>query len=58
MNEEKWDKPGAQADYESRIPVGRFAQAKEIGYLVAFLVSDKGFNLNGTTIDATGGMLC
>ena len=38
-------------------PVGRFAQAREIGYLVAFLVSDKDINLRGTTIDATSGML-
>jgi len=58
MNAEKWDAPGAKEAYESRIPVGRFAQAREIGYLVAFLVSDKGVNLCGTTVDATGGMLC
>jgi NAD(P)-dependent dehydrogenase (short-subunit alcohol dehydrogenase family) len=29
----------------------------EIGYLVAFLASEKSFNIMGTVIDVTGGML-
>lgn len=57
INRDKWEVEGAREAYEKRIPVGRFATAREIGYLVAFLVSDKAFNITGTTIDATGGML-
>ena len=40
-----------------RIPVGRFAEAVEIGYAVAFFASEKAPNFTGTTIDITGGML-
>ena len=57
INEEKWQEPGAREQYEQRIPVGRFAEAREIGDLVAFLVSERATNINGTTIDTTGGML-
>jgi NAD(P)-dependent dehydrogenase (short-subunit alcohol dehydrogenase family) len=57
INEDKWRKEGLLDSYVSRIPVGRFAEAREIGYLVAFLCSDKAFNIVGTTVDCTGGML-
>jgi glucose 1-dehydrogenase len=57
INEDKWRKEGMFDSYVSRIPVGRFAEPREIGQLVAFLCSDKAFNIVGTTVDCTGGML-
>jgi 3-oxoacyl-[acyl-carrier protein] reductase len=57
INEEKWRKEGLLDAYVSRIPAGRFAEPRELGYLVAFLCSDKAFNVVGTTVDCTGGML-
>ncbi len=57
INEDKWRREGLFDSYVSRIPVGRFAEPREIGHLVAFLCSDKAFNIVGTTVDCTGGML-
>jgi NAD(P)-dependent dehydrogenase (short-subunit alcohol dehydrogenase family) len=57
INEDKWRKDGLQDSYLSRIPTGRFAEPRELGYLVAFLCSDKACNIVGTTVDCTGGML-
>ena len=57
MNEDKWQASGLMDEYIKRIPVGRFAEAVEIGYTVAFLASDRAPNFTGTTIDITGGML-
>lgn len=57
INEDKWTDPELKKAYEARIPSGRFAQPVEIGYTVAFLASEKSFNIMGTVIDITGGML-
>ena len=57
LNEDKWGDPELREYYNKRIPVGRFALPIEIGYSVAFLASEKSFNINGTIIDVTGGML-
>lgn len=57
MNEDKWSQDGMTEYYMTRIPVGRLAEPVEIGHLVAFLASDKAANINGTTVDITGGML-
>ncbi len=57
INEDKWNESGLMSDYLKRIPVGRFAEPIEIGYLVTFLVSDRACNITGTTLDTTGGML-
>jgi 3-oxoacyl-[acyl-carrier protein] reductase len=57
MNEDKWSDPEIEKYYFSRIPVGRLALPIEMGYAVAFLVSDKAFNVNGTVLDVTGGMM-
>jgi 3-oxoacyl-[acyl-carrier protein] reductase len=57
INEDKWSDPELKQAYEARIPSGRFALPVEIGYLVAFLASEKSFNVVGTVIDVTGGML-
>ncbi|HCM28986.1 MAG: hypothetical protein A2Z99_01845 [Treponema sp. GWB1_62_6] len=57
INEDKWTDPEVKRSYEARIPSGRFALPVEIGYAVAFLASEKSFNIIGTVIDITGGML-
>ena len=57
INEDKWTDPELKKAYEARIPSGRFAQPVEIGYTVAFLASEKSFNIMGTVVDVTGGML-
>jgi len=57
INEDKWSDPELKKSYEARIPSGRFALPIEIGYAVAFLASDKSFNIMGTVVDLTGGML-
>ncbi len=57
INEDKWKQDGLMEEYLERIPVGRFAEPIEIGYLVAFLASSKACNITGTTLDSTGGML-
>jgi NAD(P)-dependent dehydrogenase (short-subunit alcohol dehydrogenase family) len=57
INEDKWTDPELKKSYEARIPSGRFAQPIEIGYTAAFLASEKSFNIMGTVVDVTGGML-
>lgn len=57
INEDKWADPELKKTYEGRIPSGRFALPIEIGYSVAFLASEKSYNIMGTVIDITGGML-
>ena len=57
INEDKWTDPELKKSYEARIPSGRFAQPIEIGYAAAFLASEKSFNVMGTVLDVTGGML-
>ena len=39
------------------LPLGRYAEPEEMGYTVAFLCSDKALQINGATIDLTGGTL-
>ena len=50
INEDKWTDPELKKTYEARIPSGRFAQPVEIGYTVAFLASEKSFNIMGTVV--------
>jgi 3-oxoacyl-[acyl-carrier protein] reductase len=57
INEDKWTDPDLKKAYEARIPSGRFALPVEIGHTVAFLASDKSYNIIGTVIDVSGGML-
>lgn len=57
LNEDKWSDAELKKAYEARIPSGRFAQPIEIGYAAAFLASEKSFNIMGTVLDVTGGML-
>jgi len=46
-----------QAEWESRIPLGRILQPEELGNLVAFLVSDLAGGITGTSVPIEGGML-
>ena len=39
------------------VPEGRYGQPEEIGYLVAFLASDRASYINGTTIAIDGGLI-
>ena len=57
INEDKWTDPELKKSYEQRIPSGRFALPVEIGYAAAFLASEKSYNIMGTVLDVTGGML-
>lgn len=42
-------------DYTKSIPIGREGKLSEIGDLVAYLASDRGSYISGTTINASGG---
>ena len=42
-------------DYSSSIPLGRAGKLEEIGYLTAFLISDKADYITGTVLNITGG---
>jgi len=46
-----------QALWESRIPIGRILEPKELGDLIAFLVSDLAGAITGTSVPIEGGML-
>jgi len=39
------------------VPLGRYGTPEEIGYLVAFLVSDKASYITGAMIPIDGGMI-
>jgi 3-oxoacyl-[acyl-carrier protein] reductase len=41
----------------SRIPVGRFGEAQEVGALAAFLASNEAGYITGATLDVNGGLL-
>jgi NAD(P)-dependent dehydrogenase (short-subunit alcohol dehydrogenase family) len=45
----------AAADLEKGSLLGRMVEAREIGYLIAFLVSPRGMAVNGESIVASGG---
>ena len=42
-------------NYAKSIPLGREGKLDEIGYLAAFLISDKADYITGTTLNITGG---
>ena len=42
-------------DMGSRVPMGRVGEAKEVGSVVAFLVSDRGSYVTGASINVDGG---
>ncbi len=51
--------PGAMKEkYLNMIPAKRFGTADEVAETIAFLLSEKASNINGTTIHVNGGLLC
>jgi len=57
LNADKLANEETRAYYRNRLPLGRWAEPEEIGWLVTFLLSDKSDNINGAVVDCTGGML-
>lgn len=47
----------ASAQTIAQIPLGRYGRPEEVGYLAAFLASDKASYITGTTIQIDGGMI-
>ena len=45
-----------QADLKAKIPIGRFAQPREIAEAVLFLASDRAGFITGATLDVNGGL--
>src|SRR2546427_11483695 len=39
------------------VPAGRYGLSEEVGYLVAYLASDKGGYINGTMLEIDGGLI-
>ena len=39
------------------VPTGRYGSSEEVGYLVAFLSSDKASYINGTMLTIDGGLI-
>jgi NAD(P)-dependent dehydrogenase (short-subunit alcohol dehydrogenase family) len=47
--------PGFRRRVVAQVPVGRFADAREVAGLIRFLASDDAAFINGATIDINGG---
>jgi 3-oxoacyl-[acyl-carrier protein] reductase len=45
-----------KAGFTSKIPMGRFGQAKEVAEATAFLLSDSASYITGETLKVNGGM--
>jgi len=48
---------GRLSHYMDKIPLGRIAEPREVGYAVIFLASKMGDYITGATIDVTGGLI-
>jgi acetoacetyl-CoA reductase len=49
-------KPEVREQIVATIPMGRFGQPEEIGFLVSFLASDKAGYMTGATFNINGGL--
>ena len=57
INKETEADPAKMAKLDAAIPLGRLADPKEIGSVVAFLASDGASYVTATTIFADGGIM-
>jgi len=62
LAEEKASKAGVSVDEAFKemaksIPLGRYGEPEEVGYLVAFIASEKGAYLNGAMLTIDGGLI-
>lgn len=48
--------PGLRADWEDRVPIGRFASPAEIAQVIAFLASDDASYVTGVAMPVDGGL--
>jgi glucose 1-dehydrogenase len=56
INQSVWSNPDTLADLQSKIPLGRMGEPKEIAQMAVLLVSDAASYLTGTTVYVDGGM--
>ncbi|HKI85275.1 MAG TPA: 3-oxoacyl-ACP reductase FabG [Thermoanaerobaculia bacterium] len=56
INENVWSNPSSYKDLLTKIPLGRMAEASEIGEMVVLLMSRAAGYITGTTVFVDGGM--
>jgi len=57
MGEMAWGDPQKSAPMLAKIPLGRFAQPRDVAYAVAYLLSDEAGMINGVSLPVDGGFL-
>ncbi|MBN1347210.1 MAG: glucose 1-dehydrogenase [Phycisphaerae bacterium] len=57
MGERAWSDPAKSGPMLSRIPLGKFAQPRDVAHLVAYLLSDQADMIHGVTLPIDGGFL-
>lgn len=57
LGRQAWSDPARRASMLGKIPLGRFAEPREIANVIAFLLSDLAAMINGVTLPIDGGFL-
>jgi NAD(P)-dependent dehydrogenase (short-subunit alcohol dehydrogenase family) len=57
MAAKAWDDPAKRAAMLAKIPLGRFAEPRDVAYAAAFLLSDRSEMIHGVTLPIDGGYL-
>lgn len=57
LNRELWEDPKSREDYESKLPLKRFAESEEITGIALLLASDASSYMTGQTVYFDGGVL-